>query len=198
MFNSLSEMSISLMRHGEPDFPPASQKITSHQFQEFWELYNQSGLSTLSRPTGTILGRFQGCKAVVASNLKRSLESATVFTKQNPMIVNPLFREVDRPYLHVPFVQLRPKSWVYLFIALWLLGVMDRLSSFQEARGRAKACARELIRYSEHYGHVLLVGHGYMNTYIRKELADAGWRGPGMLNADYWSYVTYTKNNSGC
>ena len=182
------------MRHGAPDFPAFFQRINSQQFHEFWDLYNQSGLSSLSRPESSVIGRFQDCKAIVASNLKRSLESATVFTRQNRMIVNPLFREVERPYCHIPFVRLRARSWVYLFMVLWLLGVMDRFNSFQEARERARECAEELTRYSEHFGHVLLVGHGYMNTYIRRELLNIGWNGPNMLHASYWSFATYTRN----
>jgi broad specificity phosphatase PhoE len=190
-------MSISIMRHGEPDFPPFSQRINSHQFEEFWDLYNQSGLSSLSRPKNSLLGLFQRCEAVVASDLKRSLESATFFTEHSSMIVNPLFREVDRPYFHVPFVRLKAKSWAYLFIVFWLLGVMDGLNTFKEARIRARTCARELAKYSERFGHVLLVGHGYMNTYIRKELVKAGWSGPNLLHAEYWSYATYTRNGGG-
>ncbi len=182
------------MRHGEPDVPRFSQRIKSCQLQDLWDLYNRCGLSRLSRPDGNILHMFQDCKAVVASNLKRSLESATMFTDQKAMIVNPLFREVDKPYFHVPFLRLQARSWAYLFILLWILGIMDRHSSFQEARDRARVCARELITYSEHYGHVLLVGHGIMNAYIRKELLHAGWVGPNTLHRAYWSYATLTRN----
>jgi hypothetical protein len=41
---------------------------------------------------------------------------------------------------------------------------------------------------------VLLVGHGYFNTFIAWRLLGTGWRGPVWPTGSYWSAAEYRKD----
>jgi len=70
------------------------------------------------------------------------------------------------------------------------MGYSRGVDSVQETKIRAKACAKLLI--SEAYkGPVLLVGHGYMNHLIAKELLVLGWIRRSKHENTYWGTSIY-------
>ena len=182
------------MRHGEPDVPELNGKIKASEFQDCLDIYNRCGLSERSRPDDAVLNFLKNHEAIVASDFKRSLESASVLSHRDSIIIDPMFREVERPYVQIPFFRLHPRTWSTIYILLWLLGFLNSASSFKEAKSRAKHCATKLIQLAEEHGKVLVVGHGFINAYIAKELRSLGWNGPGIPSKRYWEFGVYRKD----
>ena len=187
------------MRHGEPDVSILSNKrIKSKDLLEGLEIYNSCGILNASKPEGTILDGFREFSAVVSSDLKRSIESALLLCSQQSLIVDALFREVEEVFFRIPILKFTPRIWVNIIILFWFIGLLELKRSFREAKIRAKRCAEKLIGLAEEHGKVLLVGHGFINTYIAKELVSLGWDGPKikMPNKTYWGYDLYKNNET--
>jgi broad specificity phosphatase PhoE len=186
-------LEIIIMRHGEPELPGFERRIHAREFAQCLEIYNASGLAAASRPDAATRARFANGHLLVASPLKRSLDSAGVFHSRQAVVVDPLFREVDKPYLEIPLLRLHPRAWSYLYIMLWLLGLLHGRPSFRQARRRAVEGAARLAQLAEAHGKVLLVGHGFMNSYLARELKALGWRGPDSPGTRHWQYGIYQK-----
>ncbi len=58
---------------------------------------------------------------------------------------------------------------------------------------RAGHCAEKLIGPAEGHGKVFLVGHGFINAYIARELVSLGWNGPKVPDENHWGYDVYKK-----
>lgn len=182
------------MRHGEPDIPKLPDKVSSKGFFQCLEIYKNCGLLKSSKPRNTTLAHFRDVKAIVSSDLKRSSQSAAQLASSLPLIIDPLFREVDGSLFPIPVVKLAPKTWGNIYIILWLAGLFELNTSFREGKMRAKDCARKLIRLAEEHEKVLFVGHGFINKYIANELRLQGWKGPKLPSKGYWDYGVYEKN----
>ena len=183
------------MRHGQAQLPEINDRITSRQFQECLEIYNRCALSTQSRPSDAVRQRFVDYGAIVASDLVRSVDSATLLSAQRTITIDPLFREVERPYIAIPGLRLRPRTWGNLIILLWWLGLLGGQRSFRDAKQRARQGAKRLAHLAEQHGKVLLVGHGFMNTYIARELRALGWLGPRIPAKKYWEFGIYQRHD---
>jgi broad specificity phosphatase PhoE len=185
-------MEIYIMRHGEPDVSMiSSERIKSEQFLDCLQIYNRSGLLSSSRPDASTIERFKGFSAVVSSDLKRSIDSALLLCAQRTLIVDALFREVEAAFLTIPVIRFTRKTWGNIFILLWLIGLFEHKKAFREAKTRAKFCVEKLVKLADEHERVLYVGHGFINTYIVKELISLGWEGPKRPNKQYWGYDVY-------
>ncbi len=184
------------MRHGEPDVAMLSKmKIKSKEFSKCLNIYNHSGISAASTPEVSKVEKFNQFRAVVASDLNRSIASASLLTSHQSLIIDPLFREVEGAYFRIPFLRLSVKTWSNIFILLWYIGLFEIKHSIKLAKLRAKRCAEKLISLAEKYDKVLFVGHGFINTYIAQELKFLGWDGPKVPSRDYWDYGVYKKTS---
>jgi hypothetical protein len=181
------------MRHGEPDIPEVSDKLNAKEFLQCLELYRQCGILSTSKPNDNTIDRFKNFKAIVSSDLKRSIESASLFCSGDSLIVDSLFREIEDSFILIPFIKLPPKVWGNIFILLWLAGLFELKRAFRSGKARAKHCAEQLICLAEQHGKVLFVGHGFLNAYISKELRLLGWNGPKIPSKTYWDYGVYQK-----
>ena len=187
-------MEISIMRHGEPDIPRLPDKVNSNEFIQCLEIYKNCGLLEHSKPHETTLAQFHDVKAIVSSDLKRSSESAARLISQQPLIIDPIYREIDASFFPIPLVKLSPKTWGNIYILLWLAGLFEFSKSFHEGKIRAKDCANKLVQLAEEHKKVLFVGHGFINKYIADELRLQGWKGPKLPSKGYWDYGLYEKN----
>jgi broad specificity phosphatase PhoE len=181
------------MRHGEPEIPALPEKVNAHEFLECLKLYNTCGIVGSSRPNQDAINQFKDFPAIVSSDLKRSVESASLFSPFGSLIIDPQFREIEDSFIPIPLIKLAPKTWGDMFILLWLAGMFEFKQAFKEGRVRARDCANKLVRLAHEHGKVLFVGHGFINTYIAKELKLLGWNGPKLPSKTYWDYGLYQK-----
>ncbi|MCI0506755.1 MAG: hypothetical protein L0Z73_11695 [Gammaproteobacteria bacterium] len=182
------------MRHGEPEIPNLSTKINSKEFQRCLEIYKSCRIQGNSKPGHGMVDIFREFKAVVASDLKRSIESASLLTSQSALIIDSKFREIEDSFITIPFIKLSQGTWSKIIILLWHAGIFELKKAIKDGKSRARYCAKKLAALAEEHGQVLFVGHGFINTYIARELILLGWSGPKKPGNRYWDYGVYRKN----
>ncbi len=187
-------MEIALMRHGKVDIPSFNSRIYGSEFKQCLEIYDESELCKHSHPDKTVIEYFSTYNAVLCSDLKRSIDSANRLQLSSMVTTDSQFREVHNPTLSFPYAQFYPKTWAILIGLSWYCGLLEKQPPFVDAKRRAKHCAKKLEKMALDNEKVLLIGHGFMNTYIAKELINRGWIGPKSPAKRNWQYAIYTRN----
>lgn len=95
------------------------------------------------------------------------------------------------PHFSSGFLALPIGLWVVLLRLLWLFGFSRNGESIVDTKARARQAARRLMELSQQHERVLLIGHGFINYLIARELRAQGWRGPKKPGRRYWEYSVY-------
>lgn len=183
-------MEITLLRHGKPEIQP-SKKLSASEFHDWVENYNTSGLCPSSKPTESALNYAKRSKAVVCSDLPRSIESAKALNAGNIVLSNAIFKEAGLPFANWHTLKLSPNVWAVVFRLFWLLGYSKNSESFKETKVRAVKAVTKLTEIAGQYERVLFVGHGVYNRILAKELKKSGWSGSKNPGSGYWSFSVY-------
>lgn len=85
--------------------------------------------------------------------------------------------------------------WVTVFRLCQFFGFARNGESLLAARQRAREASRLLAAMAKQNESVLLVGHGYMNRLIAKQLLASGWQGPKSPGHRYWDFSIYHCND---
>ena len=80
------------------------------------------------------------------------------------------------PNVNIPFLKLKPKTWLVVLRVLLLFGLGKKDVSLKASKLQAEEAAKRLLELSYEFESVVLVGHGGMNWLIRKVLMKEGWR----------------------
>jgi broad specificity phosphatase PhoE len=177
-------MEIILIRHGKPLFDERKWLIGS-EFSLWVKQYDLSGVQEEdSYPK-------HSSQLVVTSDLKRSIDSAQLLNPNEKVIADPLFREVELPVMNSD-LRLSPRVWTILLRLVWLSGYSRGCESYQEAKRRAAAASAKLVEWALIHDSIMLVGHGFFNMLIAKELLKSGWTGKRKAGSKYWSSTVYT------
>jgi broad specificity phosphatase PhoE len=183
-------MEITLLRHGKSDIP-SLKKISASSFHGWVKNYNTSGLCPSSKPTTKALSCAKQCKAIVCSDLPRSIESAKALKAGNILLSSALFNEAGLPVASWRTLKLSPNVWAVIFRFLWLLGYSNNSESFKETKMRAAEAVKKLTEVAYQHESVLFVGHGVYNRFLAKELKRSGWSGPNNPGSSHWSFGVY-------
>lgn len=190
-------MEIVLVRHGKPTAAIVGEhnnKLSAVEYSLWVRSYNSTSVDKSSRPQIQVYSCFQK-HFVIASDLKRAVQSAQIYMNKMPEQQWPILREMDIPRYKLPFY-LKAYSWLLLTRILWMLGISKgistRIESFKEAKFRAKEAAQELHRLAEEQQNIIAFGHGFSNRYIRKELIKLGWHLRCKSN-DFWGITCLEK-----
>jgi len=165
---------IILMRHAKVAIDNA-QKIDSLSLQQWINDYDTAPISQESRPPKESVALAQKADVVVSSTLGRAIASAKILGVE-VQEQNEIFNEAAIPVVNIPYLKLKPKSWLVVLRVLLLFGLGKKESSFKASKAQAKKAAMRLEALSQAHERVLLVGHGGMNWLIGKELEKEGWR----------------------
>jgi broad specificity phosphatase PhoE len=183
-------MQIVLLRHGKPHLPDLG-KLRASEMHQWVKSYNAAGLSVEHKPTKEAIEVTNHCSAVVCSDLPRSIETAHALRLSEINYIEPLFREMSLPYAQFPSPKLSPRIWAVLFRIIWFFGFSSNGESLHDAKIRAFNGADRLVEIATDNESVLLVGHGFVNRFIAKELLSRGWRGPANPGRKYWDFGVY-------
>ncbi len=183
-------MHITLLRHGCPDFE-WQRSVRGYEFELLENEYDSATIT--DEPPEDCVAQVSQHLFVVCSDLTRSLDSAAALGVKRVDISERLFREMNLPYFDKVSIRLPLKIWVIILRSLWFMGFAKNSESYHTARMRAKAAADRLIELASEHRSVLLVGHGFINHYIAKELLGKGWVGPSNSGRKYWEYATYER-----
>lgn len=183
-------MRITLLRHGKPAFE-LTGNVRAKDLGEIAKSYDLAGI-TGSPPRETVAA-VQGNNVVICSHLGRSLDSAKALGFTQIHLKDPLFRENSIPHFSGGSVTLPINVWVVVLRILWLFGFSRNGESLANAKGRARQAAAQLAKFAAKHKSVLLVGHGFINHFIAKELLANGWMGPSKPGNGFWEHGVYER-----
>ncbi len=146
-----------------------------------------AGIDATLPPPDCLTSSLAACALFVSGPARRAIESAEALGAAAERRVAIDAREAPLPKRIVwPFSH-RPATFVVVARILWLLGFVRAEESKQQVGVRARHLASQLSALARDFGHVALVGHGYMNVFLRKQLEAAGWRSSAPRTHGYWS-----------
>lgn len=121
---------------------------------------------------------FKEIKKVYCSTLVRSqLTARAIFGEDVELHIDETFREFERRIFTLPWLHLPIKVWLLSARLLWFLGFNNRdIETFRQARTRARKAADLLDRDARQNHTTVLVAHGLLNSFIRRELKRLGWQ----------------------
>ncbi|WP_342429700.1 histidine phosphatase family protein [Neobacillus sp. FSL H8-0543] len=189
-------MEISLIRHGKSKLTE-NEKITCIEFKKWVEKYNNNGVFKESSYPAVALKKVAASNIVFTSDLQRSVESARLLNPGTKIISDRIFREIELPSNPTKLVGIKLKAsiWAVILRVFWFSGYSNECESFSQAKLRASKASQQLIGYADVHKKIVLVGHGFFNMLIAKELQKLGWKGKRKPGAKHWSCTTYTLTN---
>ncbi|ADU29527.1 histidine phosphatase family protein [Evansella cellulosilytica] len=185
-------MEISLIRHGKSQLNE-NDKITCLEFKKWVEKYDCNGVCVESTYPSDTVSKVKSAKKIITSDMNRAVHSAKLLSPEAILISESLFREAELPTAFKKFgVKLRPTNWAIILRLLWFLGYSNECESLSNAKLRAKKASQKLIEYAEEHQKVALVGHGFFNMLVAKELRKKGLKGKKRTGSKHWSCTTYS------
>lgn len=133
----------------------------------------------------------------MTSDLRRSIESAKILNPNIKAISLPLFRETELSVPPKEFwgLKLSPSIWTVILRCLWWSGYSRQCKSLSNAKQRAKEASGLLVKYAKEQETVGLVGHGFFNLVIAKELQKKVGKGRKKTSSRHWNCTTYSLSN---
>ena len=186
------EMKISLVRHGRP-IVNLSSRIRSKEFSAWLSAYDEAGIDHSLPPPAALKRLLASCALVLTSPAKRAVESADVLDLRAERKITIDAREAPLPTRIIWPLSHRPTVFTVIARIVWLSGLVRANEDKQEVRRRARDLTLELSALSLHFGHVALIGHGYMNMLLCKNLEASGWCSSGSRANGYWSCLHFEK-----
>ena len=184
-------MRIVLARHGKPLFSNSAW-IPGRELTELSRRYDAAGVSYDLPPPDPLRDLAASIPRILASDLERSVQSATWLAGNRDIEIDPGLREACLPTVSIGALRLPPTVWAVIARLAWLLNCGESRESLSEARARARSAARKLGELAEVSGSVLVIGHGIFNRLLAARLRALGWRGRRFLPVRHWSYASYS------
>src|SRR5579862_3895459 len=181
---------IILIRHGRPDIP-VSPRTSHHEFRNYIDAYEQSGLDPRSVPPEELQDLVREIAAVFTSGRKRADESARVLAPKAELIADPLFVEAPLAAPRIPLLKMRVPKWAVVARIFWHAGYHPEIENYRRAKHRASEAADILVERARADGIAALVAHGYFNFLIGRELRRRGFAKSGSHRARFWNAVIY-------
>lgn len=188
-------MEIVLVRHGKSLWME-NKPIMCQEFKNWVEKYDEHGVVEEKAYPEETLQKARAAKMVFTSDLKRAVASAKLLTPNTALVSHSLFRETELPIpsLELGGLKLRANIWAVVLRCLWFGGYSKGCESLGDAGKRAEKAAARLVEYAKEYHTVVLVGHGFFNRLIGKELLKMGWTSKGRTSSKHWASTPYSWN----
>ncbi|WP_018932455.1 histidine phosphatase family protein [Gracilibacillus lacisalsi] len=183
-------MDISLIRHGKSEFT-TNRWLTAEEFNDWVSSYDNSGVLKEDFYPLETLKKVRTANLILTSDLPRSIQSAKLLHPSLDFVPNRIFRETELPSSSLRGVKFPSSIWAFLLRCLWFFGNAKGCESITHAKKRARKAAQILIEYAETYDSVALIGHGFFNMLIAKELLKMGWKSKRKTNSKHWHCTTY-------
>lgn len=177
-------MELWLLRHGKPDID-SSVAMRAADMHRWINEYDAAGITGL--PDASIIAACHE-KFIVASPMRRALESVTALGVRPDLILDELY-EARLPVFNFPLLKLPPLTWTVLLRLSWMAGCSGGVETLSSAKARAKQVSEQLTHLAETQQQVVSVGHGFMNLRVAKELQKVGWKRQRPEVSGYWSAI---------
>jgi broad specificity phosphatase PhoE len=188
----VKDVEIILVRHGPPARLDRSP-ITGREISAWTKQYDEAGIDRSCRPPEFVSRLVAAARWVVASNLRRSVESASLLVSPSDVHIDPELREAVLPPSIGVSIRMSPGIWVAVARVAWWLDWCPSDETLRATRQRAVRSADRLCSLARTRGSVAVVGHGMFNRMIARQLARRGWRGPIVVPRAYWGAARFTR-----
>ena len=186
-------MIIWLVRHGRPT-SPNRKWISGRELGRWVSAYDASGLDRNFPPPASVSRVVASAGCVLASDVRRSLESAAWLAPSAHVHADSMFREAALPQSLLP-LRLPPGFCVVVSRIAWWLGWARADEDLPMTRQRAARAADRLCELAEQHQSVAVVGHGMFNRFLARQLTTRGWRGPAFLPSAHWSCAAFASQS---
>jgi broad specificity phosphatase PhoE len=186
-------MKIVLIRHGKPEFE-IKGTAQARDIKHIIRRYDESGI--IGSPPVEAKNLASSCDAILCSDLRRSLHSAQVLGVTDIYMSDAIFREVAIPHFRKGAIILPVSTWGVILRIMSAFGFSHNGESLSIAKARAKQAAAQLMKIAHNHKNTMLIGHGFINYFIAKELLSQNWVGPSKPGSDYWGYGVYRYNGA--
>ena len=183
---------IILARHGEPELSK-NVRLNWRGYKYWWMLYDEGGLVPGQDAPNIIKKLARQADLVIASPLKRAVETATLAKGAPPDRIEPLMVEAPLPPPNLGYFRFRPRAWGVFARISWMLGFSGETESQSEARKRAKGAAKILSNEAKGGKMIFVAGHGWFNRMMRPALIAQGFRCVEDHGDLHWSYRRYER-----
>ena len=198
---------IVLMRHARPDFD-TSMRVRTSDMGESLSAYDEAGIERphMDGQVHGIMARLIDAEGregrrveIVTSDLRRSIESAnSFFPNIEAAATDPLYREAELPArLPLCGLAMRYSAAVLTARVLWMFGIRQQAESCAMAAARARRAAKALENRAMERGCVILVGHGFFNRMVARELKRAGWTASRREGGDFGACTMFVREIRG-
>jgi len=185
-------MEIILVRHGKPE-ALGRAVIAGHDIGQWARAYNAAGINRQVEPPERLRRLAASAGYVVASDLRRSRESAEWLASSQEIRIDPDLREAALPDSMGVSLRMPPGAWIVIARTVWYLGRGSSDEPIQAARRRAGRVAHRLSALAREYEVVLVVGHAVFNRMIAAHLQKSRWQGPKILLGTYWDAARFVR-----
>jgi broad specificity phosphatase PhoE len=170
-----ARLHIFLIRHSKPLV--ARDGLFDHtRARRFIQAYDAAAIeAVVAKPRDL---PYEEIKRVHCSALPRARQTAqAIFGPGVELVEDRLFNECERRILALPLLRFPLQVWLTGARLLWLLGLNSRgIENYRQARKRARQGAEALARYAQAEEKTVLVAHGLLNVFIRRQLRKMGWQ----------------------
>lgn len=195
IIESSRDMHIHLFRHGPSAYHEPAM-LTYTQFGTWIDRYDAAGIRSMNGPDKVNVLPVPPAQSVLASDLPRAIETAHLLYPDAMIISNAVFREAHLPVLPLRGIRFKAEIWVILAQLAWRCGWAPDGESAKRAHQRAAEAANLLIAQTIGRDDVALIGHGFFNRLIARELIRRQWIGPRRPTSTHCSYTTYKNEAS--
>lgn len=180
---------IILARHGRPVLDRRT-RIPGHGLAAWLRSESDAPLDPASRPSPELEQLARHAGSVIASPLRRSVDSALLLAPAVEPTIEEDVREAALPSAFDSSFRLPPMLWAGVARCGWFCGWSAGVESLTAVRQRAVRAVQLLQKLSERHD-VLVVGHGLMNAFLGEQLRARGWSGPLVPSRSHWAFGIY-------
>jgi broad specificity phosphatase PhoE len=153
-------------------------------FLRWREAYENAGIDPREAAPATLRALAAGSGVVVASNVRRAIESAQHLSDRE-IVTSPLLRELDLVPPRLGRLRLPLLGWAIA------IGIRGHVTA--DEKERAGEAIDWLAELAGRHGSVLAVTHGSFRAVAAKELLRRGWQlDPSRRTIRHWSAWTFT------
>jgi broad specificity phosphatase PhoE len=198
MLVAVSMSNIYLARHGPSALVPRGW-LSAAQFRQHLHDYDAAGLMEAARVPDRLIEVATRSDLIIHSPLLRATQTVGLIDaaseSSRPRRSWAELVEAAQPAPDIRGLRLPLAGWDGLTRILWLLGLSGTVEPRQGAVTRARTVADRLAALSSsregEYRTILVVGHGFQNVLIARELRRRGWQGPRLPSLRHGQPTAY-------
>jgi broad specificity phosphatase PhoE len=181
-----SDRKITLVRHGRSAHVHTGW-VDLEGFLRWRQMYEAAGIDAGDAPPVALREVSAAAGLIVASDIRRAVESARLLAPDARIEVSPLFRELALVPPRVGGLRMPMVGWALAYGVRMLVHKAGHVTPAEEER------AREAVRWLEErvaeHGSVVVVTHASFRWLLAKTLRAEGWRGdlPRRRRSAHWS-----------